>query len=511
MHKKVLYISTLVIIVIFSLIIFRNIQVGTQTKIEETKASHLESFENSLDTIIKSYENFATYIYQETIDIESINYLMYLANQASEAEKDVLRDQLQSLLEDKYAIMVNYNIRQLHFHLPSTESFLRMHNTEKYGDLLIDVRESVRIANEELRVVSGFEEGKIYNGYRFVFPLFYANQHTGSVEVSISAKTILNEYNTGREASNVYFIIDESVVGAKLFEDEMYRYERTPFSEAYLSDIDVLNSLSTVNPISNDTYQDLISAYSDTISEGLSHKTSFNILAKDNAFQYLIQFSAVPNFLDETVAYLIVMTQTSEFSLIESNGRSQIILLAVISLSMIALTTIVFIYLSHLQSISTTDGLTGLNNRKKFNEILHSEFIRSRRYQRSLSVIMFDIDKFKQVNDTYGHASGDQVLINLSNLIEQNIRKTDSLARWGGEEFVCLLPETDMNNALITAEKLRKTVEDSNLHPSQTITISIGVATLEMLDATTDDLMERADQSMYKAKENGRNQVCCTQ
>lgn len=510
MHKKILYISAVIVILVISLIIYRNIHTGTQQKIEQAQAVHLESFENSLRTIIKSYENFATYIYQETIDTEPITYLMYLANQGAEEEINMIRHQLQSMLEDKYAIMVDYNIRQLHFHLPTTESFLRMHNTEKYGDLLVDIRESVRLANEELIFISWFEEGKIYNGYRFVFPLFYNEVHTGSVEISISSKTILTEYNTGRDASNVYFIIDKDVVGSKLFEDQMYRYEESSFSNKYLNDIDVLDSLKQVNSNSDEFNMKLIKKYSDDIEEGLSKQTSFNILANDDSQHYIIQFSAVPNFFEETVAYLIVMTQTSEFALIKSNGRNQTILLAVISLSLIGLTTFVFVYLSYLQAISTTDSLTSLNNRKKFNEVLSAEFVRSRRYQRDLSVVMFDIDKFKHVNDTYGHASGDQVLIHLSNIIAKNIRKTDTLARWGGEEFICLLPETNLENAFIAAEKLRKTVETSSLHPQQTVTISIGVASLDMQDSNSEALFNRADQAMYKAKENGRNQVCCT-
>lgn len=110
---------------------------------------------------------------------------MYQASFASAREKDILREQLYNKLAKTYNQMKDYNYRQFHFHLPNTESFLRLHRPDKYGDLLYDVRESVKIANRDEIFVSGFEEGRIFNGFRHVYPITYNNTHVGSVEISV--------------------------------------------------------------------------------------------------------------------------------------------------------------------------------------------------------------------------------------------------------------------------------------------------------------------------------------
>lgn len=163
-----------------------------------------------------------------------------------------------------------------------------------------------------------------------------------------------------------------------------------------------------------------------------------------------------------------------------------------------------------VQSMAITDDLTGLFNRRKFYDYAAQEFERSRRYQRPLSVIMMDIDHFKRVNDTYGHAIGDQVLQGWARVIKSNLRNVDILARYGGEEFVILLPETPIDEALRTAERLRISASDATL-PTRvghmSVTISLGVVNLDDTCRTLEELLDRSDQAMYASKRTGRNKV----
>ena len=159
-----------------------------------------------------------------------------------------------------------------------------------------------------------------------------------------------------------------------------------------------------------------------------------------------------------------------------------------------------------IQRIATIDKLTGIYNRHKFEELFTFESERSRRFLQPLSLILIDIDHFKLVNDSYGHDVGDEVLKTLTDVIQKNIRKIDIFARWGGEEFLLLSPNTDLDNIQKLAEKLRSAVESTPFSKVNHITISLGVSTFREED-TFSELFKRVDQGLYHAKEQGRNQV----
>jgi diguanylate cyclase (GGDEF)-like protein/PAS domain S-box-containing protein len=159
-----------------------------------------------------------------------------------------------------------------------------------------------------------------------------------------------------------------------------------------------------------------------------------------------------------------------------------------------------------VEHIAMTDQLTGVYNRHKFEELYALESERARRFSHPLSMILIDIDHFKTVNDTYGHSIGDEVLKHLAEIVQKNIRKIDSFARWGGEEFLVLSPGTDRDNIQKLAEKLRRAVESADFLEAGHLTISLGVTVFDKED-TFSELFKRADRSLYEAKEKGRNQV----
>lgn len=162
-----------------------------------------------------------------------------------------------------------------------------------------------------------------------------------------------------------------------------------------------------------------------------------------------------------------------------------------------------------LRERAEKDYLTGLYNRRAFYEIFESEVARTLRYGRPLSLVMLDIDHFKKINDTYGHAVGDEVLKATSLALQKSVRGSDTLARIGGEEFVILAPETTLEHTRDLAGKVRCAIESASLLPDGgKFTISFGVAEFDNT-ITTDDLLRRADEALYLAKENGRNRVEC--
>lgn len=158
------------------------------------------------------------------------------------------------------------------------------------------------------------------------------------------------------------------------------------------------------------------------------------------------------------------------------------------------------------ESLAVTDRLTGLYNRLKLDEVLESEIARAQRHDTPLSVIIVDVDYFKSVNDTHGHQVGDTVLKEMAATLLACGRKSDTVGRWGGEEFLVVLPNTDMQGAIKTAQKMRLTVEAYPFSVAGDKTASFGVSELSKED-NEDSLIERADKALYRAKMSGRNRV----
>lgn len=154
------------------------------------------------------------------------------------------------------------------------------------------------------------------------------------------------------------------------------------------------------------------------------------------------------------------------------------------------------------------DQLTGLYNRQKFQSIFSKEINRTLRYKDELSLIMFDIDFFKIINDTFGHEVGDKVLCDVSKVLQNSIRQSDSAVRWGGEEFIILLPETSLENATAVAHKIKENLELFSFEymNDRDVTASFGVTQLNSSDSDT-TFINRADQALYEAKRQGRNRI----
>jgi diguanylate cyclase (GGDEF)-like protein len=165
---------------------------------------------------------------------------------------------------------------------------------------------------------------------------------------------------------------------------------------------------------------------------------------------------------------------------------------------------------ARLEEVANTDLLTGLSNRRDMLERLQSELQRAQRSEpHTFSILLVDIDHFKSINDRFGHLAGDQVLTNVAKALSSMLRAYDSCARWGGEEFLLLLPDTEHDGALAIAERLRQMISETAfnvLEQTASITISIGGLCYEP-GQTLDEMMQLADTMLYSAKEHGRNGV----
>jgi len=165
--------------------------------------------------------------------------------------------------------------------------------------------------------------------------------------------------------------------------------------------------------------------------------------------------------------------------------------------------------LDKLEKMAITDPLTGLYNRRKFHDVLSGEFERTERYLTPCSLVLLDVDHFKKVNDSFGHLAGDAVLKELADILRSSVREVDTAARFGGEEFVLVLPNTTKEDAVFTAERIRERI-GKHLFPEvyQTVTVSIGVSGIPDRELASEDALIRcADFALYRAKEKGRNRT----
>jgi diguanylate cyclase (GGDEF)-like protein len=167
-----------------------------------------------------------------------------------------------------------------------------------------------------------------------------------------------------------------------------------------------------------------------------------------------------------------------------------------------------------LRHMSETDALTGAYNRRKLMEELESRFAEFRRYGQPCALIMFDLDRFKDVNDQFGHGVGDEVLCRITDIARRQLREPDVFCRIGGEEFALLAPGTDLEAARQLGERLREAIanhDPDGEHPGQTVTVSAGISAFMRGDKHMEDVMIRADNGLYEAKRAGRNQVLLVQ
>lgn len=748
-NAKILFFILFIIISAFIIAFFNFKRILTIEKILSTNAKkiHLE-----FNSIYKKHKLFADIIFDSYIKNEpSILFIINQANSANKEQKEELRNDLYTFLLKDYAYLSQLlNVRQLHFHLKNNESFLRMHRPSRYGDNLTFIRSTVTYVNKYKIPIDGFEEGRIYNGFRFVYPLFFNEKHIGSAEVSYSSYEIIldmiNDYNI---FSNL--LINEQVIQHKVFEDQKANYIKSPIP-GYLYDKEVAEKLGSKFKIENialasineiirkipdgeafslydindqiitiipqknsltgqyvaafiikssaegirsvnenfyflicfslfllfiiiyffytkyaydtkielqntqmkailnseavitiliengkikiankaffeffDTFKTLeefrhryscISSFFEDVHDksyicAPIHNNTFWIeeviknpeknykvcMKKGSTFHHFaIKIEKVKKKLDNSFV-ISLLDITNEITMRENiqtilNSQDNMLVIidehmhltyanqkffSLLNISNIEefynkfeflsdiflkdkrffspkdkqnwvkellklqeeqrITSIIDqkdfsqkafilkpVYLEKTKSYlcsfteytklaletqnlskkAYTDELTHISNRAKFNEDLHKEIEYFERYSTPFCLVLFDIDLFKRVNDTYGHDIGDKILQELASLVNKKIRITDIIARWGGEEFVVIYNQTSLKEAFSIAETLRKSIEQNIFTQNLKITCSFGISQVVKKD-TQKTLFKRVDEALYEAKRSGRN------
>lgn len=494
-----------IVIVYASVVIYFLLEFGKK-KTEYIVAKE-EKFEKSITDILENYEKFSEFIFKSEINKKSVLEIVKKAEESDETIKVEKRDELFNLLNNVYEIIKEYNFRQLHFHMPNGDSFLRFHSPKTYGDNLFEIRESIRIVNEEKKYISGFEEGRIFNGYRYVYPLSYEDKHIGSVEISLSMASVLEKLHKNDENREVGFIIKREVVENIVFEEEQERYGNSYLSDEYLVDKEVLDSINN-NDNGLDVFRnaDFIKALKKEVGAEIQTNKSFSKTFFYNHKAYLANYYVVKDISDREVGYIFAIEKCDYINELRQDKN----LLLFVVFFTFSILIILFLFIKKIEkriySLALVDQLTQVYNRSSFYEFAKKNISKRKRNKESISLAMIDIDFFKKVNDTFGHSVGDDTLKQLASLILNTIRTYDVFARYGGEEFVLLLPNVGLKEAELVLERVRKNVEEHIFLGSGKITISIGLVEIKEGE-NIHDAIKRSDIALYNAKSTGRNKI----
>ncbi len=288
------------VILVFSSYLILNME--KNEKIKEHLNNKTRQYEQSYNVLYDQYKRLSTMIFTTKINTDEILELYKDAYKADEQEKALIRKKLYEKLNNTYTLLKQYNLKQLHFHLPNNDSFLRFHRPNKFGDNLSNIRPTVKYVNEHKKPVDGFEEGRIYNGYRFVFPLFYEKEHIGSIEVSFSTLVLSKDFIKNFDVV-ARFLISKDVVNEKVFKNEKTNYIKSQFDNFYF-ETKVNDTLKIERSIVSKKTKNIIR------QEGLSNS---NFSLYDSANKHVLTFLKIKNPISKKVVGILVIKSDAKY------------------------------------------------------------------------------------------------------------------------------------------------------------------------------------------------------
>ncbi len=470
--------------------------------------------DNDVGRGAESVANLAEHLYQEEIDssADMLGAAMEVLATDRALRQGLERRDRARLLQQAAPLFAElrkkYAITHFYFSTPDRVNILRVHQPTRFGDTIN--RETTLQAQRRGQTSYGVELGPLGTfTLRLVSPWFGPDGHLlGFVELGMEIDHVLR---TVQHIGNVktFILINKQFLDRKEWEAGMRLLGRLP-------DWDRFPDVVVNNQATEDMPQDLTHGLQESLL--VDQKVVEPLREGTSAYRavFLPLKDAAGHSVGRAVLLLDISPQVKEFDrLIHDSmwvGASAGVLLLGFFYWLLGVVGQRLDWdQQRLSELASHDGLTGLYNHRMYYLRLDEEFIRRYRTKAPISVLLLDIDHFKQVNDRYGHLAGDMVLKTLSELVMHSCRAMDVACRYGGEEITVILPETDADAALQIAERLRKSVEAQTFELGDEegghITVSIGVATSSNMLNTSKELTEKADRAMYRAKENGRNRV----
>jgi len=458
----------------------------------------------------------ARQFYEESVryDAQALQAVMHVLERDVKLREDLARRDRMALLMDAKPLFEDFrrdfNITHFYFTGADRVNILRVHAPLRFGDVINRI--TMLQAEHSGSTAYGVELGPLGTfTLRLVSPWYdrQTNNLIGYVELGMEIDRVLNKLEDFFQLQVITTVYKKFLQREK-WERGMRAMGRTPHWEL-LPDV----------VVSKQSMKDIPAFMVGHLEDGMDRQINASMKLEHNGQTYQVIHLPLHDAGGRVVAQMILLADVSN----EASKIRETILIGCVAMVGAGATLFVFFFwltgkigerIEHdekvLENMATHDGLTGLLNHQTCYSVLEDEIKRSIRYQRMISLLILDIDHFKEVNDTYGHRAGDMVLHKLSGLLLDEVRDTDHVCRYGGEEFVLILPETDSKTAMEVAGRLRNTIEMHRFYSGEgewlTITVSIGVAVYPLGINTKESLVAAADAAMYQAKQEGRNRVC---
>ncbi len=410
-----------------------------------------------------------------------------------------------------------FGIRQLHYHLGAGSlSFLRVHKPSKFGDRMDKIRHTIVDTNKEKTPRTGFETGRVYSGLRGVAPVW-------TIDPETQQKTYVGALEAGTSFENVLKILDDSLnIGVTILLSQKH-VEKNMWKKEVMKNFGETKSdcRCFIEQSSRENSEQVLRKITFTDDFQSEEVQIITLNHRRHAVFYfpLRDYFGTKHPEAPSVGFVMIWADVTEAEVAFRENSFINIMLAAFSFCVIELVLLGALKIESrfrkVEQMATVDALTGLANRGHFDVQLAKEINRCRRHEHPISLIMCDIDYFKQFNDTYGHVAGDDCLEAVAQALQAEMkRSSDYVARYGGEEFVIILPNTALQDAVVIAERVRVAISDlkiphSSSKISQSLTMSLGIVTsfLNNEEIEPEKLIKIADHFLYQAKEQGRNRV----
>jgi len=340
--------------------------VEKNTKISELSSETIKNHQYQVSSAILQYEHSTELIFNSIINKDKILSIQKNALESkTDEQRDKYRANLHNELKPLYRNLKEFGLKQLHFHFPDTTSFLRFHKPAKYGDNLQDIRYSLVLANSQLKKISGFEEGRIFNGYRFVYPLFYKKKHIGSVETSVGFNA-LKEISKDIYKTYQYMVLNKTVVEDKIFSNEKKNYTKSTISDYFYHEsnsfVDYKKGLNDDSDnISLDVFNKINKKLKSTLETDIlkSYPTMIKYVEVDENY-YSVTFLPIKNIKKENIGYIISYSLNTDYKGFMDEFYKKII---------VAFLVILIIYISIYKTDISRQRIQELSNKERDSAI----------------------------------------------------------------------------------------------------------------------------------------------
>lgn len=454
----------------------------------------LENYRSQMTNVREMTMSSTELIFQEIVATPQVERILSEALRADEAGRLSLKSELEGLLRDKYDSNLSENFRSITFHLGDGDILYVLSDSQGVSD----DKHLVDLVHRSNNAMYGYQDGNTYGGMRYIYPLLHQEEYVGAVEFCVSS---YQQYEQMRE---IFSCICTQIISGDHLEKKNMEIDPAIYLPSGIDGYYVEKGFSDV--LHDESDYDLIRSMGEMdeleILSGVLNQKDFVISERMEGRYFSLVFLGFGTVDGEHVGFEVFFEEHEQADYIYQVFYSNSILLVILWILVLASLAGIQRNRELQTSISGKDHLTQVGNRSKLDEAFAREAHRVDRYGGVLSLIIFDIDDFKKINDRFGHLAGDKILKEVSQLIEKTIRTTDTLVRWGGDEFIILLPGITLSQAHKVAIKIQDKVSAyvPSVRGLDTVLISVGVGEYETGE-DIDNLVYRADQELYLNKQ----------